>query len=149
MKQLRKWLAWSFLVDDATFDSFLLDQVSLYRSFEPVRSSWRARLQTSLEPNLLPYLLDLVQNPPPSSALNPPPNSTDSSNDIRLFQQATLLTIAFTSLDHQLNAAEDKDQSQDLLDKIKLAIKKIDAKLRKFFLLRELANSSLTKPPLL
>ena len=136
-------------MDDATLDGFLLDQVSLYRSFEPVGSSWRALLQTSLEPNLLPYLLDLVQNPPPSSALNPPPNSTDSSNDIRLFQQATILTIAFTSLDHQLNAAEDKDQSQDLLDKIKLAIKKIDAKLRKFFLLRELANSSLTKPPLL
>jgi len=63
--------------------------------------------------------------------LNPPPNSTDSSNDIKLFQEATLLTIAFTSLDHQLNTAEDKDNSQDLLDKIKFAIKKIDGKLRK------------------
>ncbi|GAA5913021.1 uncharacterized protein JCM6883_000490 [Sporobolomyces salmoneus] len=107
-KLIRKWLAWAFLADEEPFSKI-----------------------TSLTQSLLPLLLDLVRTPPPSSAFNPPANLTDSSNDIKLFQQATLLLLSFTDLDDQLNVGDEKTkgQAQDLVESIMGAVKKIDGKL--------------------
>ncbi|GAA6005509.1 hypothetical protein JCM11491_003666 [Sporobolomyces phaffii] len=110
-KKLRKWLAYAYMAADEAFEQVVTDQGSLSRSH-------------------LALLLDLVKAPPPSSAFNPPANSTDSSNDVKLFQQATLLLISLTDLDDQLHVASDKEDSRDLVDQIVTGVKKMDSKLR-------------------
>ncbi|GAA5929177.1 uncharacterized protein JCM15063_004074 [Sporobolomyces koalae] len=110
-KVLRKWIAWAYLAEDEAFSTALANPDSLKKS-------------------LLPLLLDLVEKPPPSSAFNPPEHTADDSNDIKLFQQATLLVIAFTDLDAELNYGSNQEQAQATLDEILFRVKKLDQKLR-------------------
>jgi hypothetical protein len=135
-KKLRKWLAWAFMAEDQAFEKVINDKVRLIS----LSLAQRFRLgtdplsppQDSLSRSLLPHLLELVQSPPPSSAFNPPAVSTDSSNDVKLFQQATLLLISFTDLDDQLNVGDEKVEAQGLVEDIKRAVVKIDSKLREY-----------------
>ncbi|GAA5948713.1 hypothetical protein JCM3765_004982 [Sporobolomyces pararoseus] len=110
-KKVRKWLAWAFMAEEEAFEQVMKDETSFSRS-------------------LLPLLLQLAKSPPASSAFNPPAISTDSSNDIKLFHQATLLLISFTDLDDDLNVGANKIEAQNLVDQIRNAVKKVDGKLR-------------------
>ncbi|GAA5984236.1 hypothetical protein JCM5350_002875 [Sporobolomyces pararoseus] len=110
-KKIRKWLAWAFMAEEEAFEQVVENEASFAQS-------------------LLPLLLQLVKAPPATSAFNPPATSTDSSNDIKLFQQATLLLISFTDLDDDLNVGAQKTEAQNLVDQIRTAVKKIDGKLR-------------------
>ncbi|GAA6064599.1 hypothetical protein JCM10212_000510 [Sporobolomyces blumeae] len=110
-KRLRRWLAWSFMSADEEYDTVQAQE-------NPFSSE------------ILPRLHALLKRPPPSSAFNPPRNTLDTSSDIKLFDQATLLTIALTDLDDSLHVNDNKVENRATLQKIRFAISKIDARLR-------------------
>ncbi|GAA5885777.1 hypothetical protein JCM5296_000141 [Sporobolomyces johnsonii] len=82
-KLLRKWLDWGFMATNTELQAVVSDP-------------------SAFSTSLLPRLLDLLRAPPPSSAFNGPKSSTDASNDVKLFEQATLLIMALSDIDAEI-----------------------------------------------
>ncbi|GAA5910002.1 hypothetical protein JCM5296_004377 [Sporobolomyces johnsonii] len=86
-KLLRKWVDWGFMATNPELQAVISDP-------------------TAFSTSLLPRLLALLHAPPPSSTFNGPKSSTDASNDVKLFEQATLLTMALTDIDAEITPHE-------------------------------------------
>ncbi|GAA5934055.1 hypothetical protein JCM1841_006472 [Sporobolomyces salmonicolor] len=82
-KLLRKWVDWGFMATNTEVQAVVSDP-------------------TAFSTPLLPRLLTLLRAPPPSSAFHGPKSSTDASNDVKLFEQATLLIMALSDIEAEI-----------------------------------------------
>ncbi|GAA5917193.1 hypothetical protein JCM5296_006963 [Sporobolomyces johnsonii] len=86
-KLLCKWVDWGFMATNPELEVVISDP-------------------TAFSTSLLPQLLSLLRTPPPSSAFNRPKSLTDTSNDVKLFVQATLLTMALMDINTKITPHE-------------------------------------------
>ncbi|GAA5979760.1 hypothetical protein JCM11641_004079 [Rhodosporidiobolus odoratus] len=109
-RNLRKWLATSFLSSD--------EEVA------------KMRERPNISLSVFPALHALLMRPPSDSAFLPTGKSaSDSAADTKLFEQAQILTIAVMELCDEIEVWEDKVEKRKILDEIVAIIERVEGRL--------------------